>query len=172
MCPWTCPSDLKSRFVLLIVERAYSHTHSLDGLTRQNWYRIDTELIAVPSFPFDIDQSRLRFQYQAREIYIRFEPCYDIIESLHVTEIDTVHSFLQWRGTIHQMNSLLADPFAQDYPENLLHTLTACQASCLCFSNNYLACGTVNGDVVLYDLLTYGPIRVLKGHTRTLQSVS
>lgn len=70
------------------------------------------------------------------------------------------------------MNSLLADPFAQDYPEGLLHSLTACQASCLKFSHNHLACGTIHGDVVLYDLLTYGPARVLRGHTRTVQSVS
>lgn len=70
------------------------------------------------------------------------------------------------------MNSLLADPFAQDYPENLIYTLTACQASCISFSEAYLACGTITGEVVIYDLLTHGPALVLKGHSRTLQSVS
>ncbi|CCG84892.1 protein of unknown function [Taphrina deformans PYCC 5710] len=70
------------------------------------------------------------------------------------------------------MNSLLSDPFAQDYPESLLQTLTACQASCLRFSNTHIACGTISGDVVLYDLLTFGPARILKGHCRTVQSVT
>lgn len=70
------------------------------------------------------------------------------------------------------MNSLLADPFAQDYPEALLHTLTACQASCLKFSSHHIACGTVGGEIVLYDLITLNPARILRGHCRTVQSIA
>ncbi|ORY77012.1 WD40-repeat-containing domain protein [Protomyces lactucae-debilis] len=69
------------------------------------------------------------------------------------------------------MNSLLADPFAQDYPETLLHTLPHYQASCIRFCETHLAAGTLSGDVILYDLLTLAPARILRAHSRTIQSL-
>lgn len=70
------------------------------------------------------------------------------------------------------MNSLLADPFQQDYPETVLHTLDGLNASCIRFSGTHLAVGTIDGDLHLIDLLTWSSARRIRGHVRTVQSVA
>ncbi|KAK9467567.1 WD40-repeat-containing domain protein [Lipomyces arxii] len=74
------------------------------------------------------------------------------------------------------MNLLLLDPFAiaQEYPENLTHTLNFGQSTCIKFNRkgDYLASGLVDGTVIVFDFDTYGIARVLRGHTRPIQSLS
>ncbi|KAK9472206.1 WD40-repeat-containing domain protein [Dipodascopsis tothii] len=74
------------------------------------------------------------------------------------------------------MNLSFVDPFAQtqDYPDNLTHTLQYGQATCLKFNRNgdYLASGLFDGTVVVFDFDTYGIARVLRGHTRAIESLS
>ncbi|KAK9450758.1 WD40-repeat-containing domain protein [Limtongia smithiae] len=74
------------------------------------------------------------------------------------------------------MNLLLADPFAlaQEYPENLTHTLNYGRSTCIRFNRkgDYLASGLADGTVIVFDFDTYGIARVLRGHTRAVQSLS
>ncbi|KAK9235997.1 WD40-repeat-containing domain protein [Lipomyces kononenkoae] len=74
------------------------------------------------------------------------------------------------------MNLLLSDPFAlsQEYPENLTHTLNYGHSTCIKFNRkgDYLASGLIDGTVVVFDFETYGIARVLRGHTRSVQSLS
>ncbi|KAK9455695.1 WD40-repeat-containing domain protein [Dipodascopsis uninucleata] len=74
------------------------------------------------------------------------------------------------------MNLLLLDPFAlsQEYPENLTHTLQYGHSTCVKFNRkgDYLASGLIDGTVIVFDFDTYGIARVLRGHTRPIQSLS
>ncbi|ODQ55874.1 Set1 complex component swd1 [Saitoella complicata NRRL Y-17804] len=71
-------------------------------------------------------------------------------------------------------NLELLDPFAQDYPETLVTQLSFGHACCLRFNRtgSHLAAGLLDGSVVIWDFLTHGPVRTLKGHTRPINSVS
>ena len=72
------------------------------------------------------------------------------------------------------MNRELLDPFALDYPESLSRTLEYGHATCLRFSasGQHIAAGLASGEVVIYDVATYGVARVLTGHSRTVQSLA
>ena len=72
------------------------------------------------------------------------------------------------------MNRELLDPFALDYPESLSCTLDYGHATCLRFSvsGQHIAVGLASGEVVIYDVATYGVARVLTGHSRTIQSLA
>ncbi|ODQ65055.1 WD40 repeat-like protein [Nadsonia fulvescens var. elongata DSM 6958] len=73
------------------------------------------------------------------------------------------------------MNLSLLDPFAlaQDYPNTLSTTLKWGHSSALRFNHQgtYLASGTIDGTIVIFDFDTNGVITILKGHTRTIQSL-
>jgi COMPASS component SWD1 len=71
------------------------------------------------------------------------------------------------------MNAELLDPFAQDYPEGLTNSYNFGHATCLRFnhSGSHVAVGLVDGAVIIWDTATSGVARVLKAHTRTVQSV-
>ncbi|EDO17610.1 hypothetical protein Kpol_1061p35 [Vanderwaltozyma polyspora DSM 70294] len=79
------------------------------------------------------------------------------------------------------MNLLLQDPFSvlKEYPERLSHTLeNPLHTECIKFSpvGDYLALGSSNGGVIIYDMDTFKPITVLGtnmgSHTRSIQSIS
>ena len=72
------------------------------------------------------------------------------------------------------MNRELLDPFAQDYPENLSQSLHQYKASCIQFSSSgaYLAAGTVEGYIVIWDFETFGVYRTLINHTRIVNRVT
>lgn len=79
------------------------------------------------------------------------------------------------------MNLLLQDPFSvlKEYPEKLTHTLeNPLHSECIQFSpyGDYLAVGSSNGGVLVYDMDTYTPICILGSiigsHTRSIQSIS
>lgn len=71
------------------------------------------------------------------------------------------------------MNYELLDPFAQDYPESLTRTIHAGHSTAIRFSRrgDLLASGLVDGGIVIWDLVTWSVSCVLRGHTRTIQSV-
>ena len=71
------------------------------------------------------------------------------------------------------MNAELLDPFAQDYPEALTASYNFGHATCLRFnrSGSHVAVGLVDGLVLVWDTATSGIARVLKAHTRTVQSL-
>jgi len=71
------------------------------------------------------------------------------------------------------MNAELLDPFAQDYPEALTASYNLGHATCLRFnrSGSHVAVGLVDGLVLVWDTATSGIARVLKAHTRTVQSL-
>ncbi|OLL22689.1 Set1 complex component swd1 [Neolecta irregularis DAH-3] len=70
-------------------------------------------------------------------------------------------------------NLELLDPFAQDYPESLTASLAYGHATCARFSprGDHLAAGLADGAVVIWDFVTAGISRLMRGHTRTVQSV-
>ncbi|KAK6338826.1 chromatin binding protein [Orbilia brochopaga] len=74
------------------------------------------------------------------------------------------------------MNLSLADPFSlsQDYPEVFSHSLHYGHSSCVVFNRrgDLLASGRHDGTVVLFDVETGGLARIMRGHTRSVQSVS
>lgn len=64
------------------------------------------------------------------------------------------------------MNLLLQDPFVvlKDYPDKLTHTIqNPLKTSCFKFSpkGDYLAVGNVDGNIMLYDMITNKPIYIL-----------
>jgi hypothetical protein len=71
------------------------------------------------------------------------------------------------------MNAELLDPFAQDYPEALTASFNFGHATCLRFnhSGSHVGVGLVDGAVIIWDTATSGVARVLKAHTRTVQSL-
>src|SRR5215471_16693150 len=71
------------------------------------------------------------------------------------------------------MNAELLDPFAQDYPEALTASFNFGHATCLRFnrSGSHVGVGLVDGAVIIWDTATSGIARVLKAHTRTVQSL-
>ena len=71
------------------------------------------------------------------------------------------------------MNAELLDPFAQDYPEALTASFNFGHATCLRFnhSGSHVGVGLVDGGVIIWDTATSGVARVLKAHTRTVQSL-
>lgn len=71
------------------------------------------------------------------------------------------------------MNAELLDPFAQDYPEALSGSFNFGHATCLRFnhSGSHVGVGLVDGAVIIWDTATSGVARVLKAHTRTVQSL-
>jgi WD40 repeat protein len=71
------------------------------------------------------------------------------------------------------MNAELLDPFAQDYPETLTASFNFGHATCLRFnhSGSHVAVGLVDGAVTIWDTATSGIARILKAHTRTVQSL-
>lgn len=81
----------------------------------------------------------------------------------------------------NKMNLLLQDPFSvlKEYPEKLTHTIeNPLVTTCLKYSpqGQYLALGSVNGSVMIFDMDTFRPIHVLGSqcggaHTRAVQSI-
>jgi COMPASS component SWD1 len=71
------------------------------------------------------------------------------------------------------MNAELLDPFAQDYPETLTASFNFGHATCLRFntSGSHVSVGLVDGTIIVWDTATSGVARVLKAHTRTVQSL-
>ncbi|CCJ29677.1 unnamed protein product [Pneumocystis jirovecii] len=71
------------------------------------------------------------------------------------------------------MNLELLNPFSQEYPESLTSSLSYGHAMLIRFNKkgDHLAAGLFDGAVIIWDLLTNGVSRVLKGHTRPIQSV-
>ncbi|EMR10720.1 hypothetical protein PNEG_00870 [Pneumocystis murina B123] len=71
------------------------------------------------------------------------------------------------------MNLELLNPFSQEYPENLTSSLSYGHAMLIRFDKkgDHLAAGLFDGVIIIWDLLTNGVSRVLKGHTRPIQSV-
>lgn len=79
------------------------------------------------------------------------------------------------------MNLLLQDPFTvlKEYPEKLTYTIqNPLITTCLKYSpqGHYLALGSVNGSVMIYDTETYRPIHILGSqyggaHSRAVQSI-
>jgi WD40 repeat protein len=71
------------------------------------------------------------------------------------------------------MNAELLDPFAQDYPETLTASFNFGHATCLRFNTggSHVAVGLVDGTIIIWDIATSGVARVLKAHTRTVQSL-
>lgn len=73
------------------------------------------------------------------------------------------------------MNLLLSDDYLlQDYPENITNTIRSGHATCLRFNRkgDYLASGRVDGTVVIWDLDTMGVARKLRGHSKSISSLS
>lgn len=73
------------------------------------------------------------------------------------------------------MNLLLSDDYLlQDYPENITNTIRSGHATCLRFNRKgeYLASGRVDGTVVIWDLDTMGVARKLRGHSKSISSLS
>jgi COMPASS component SWD1 len=72
-----------------------------------------------------------------------------------------------------RMNAELLDPFAQDYPESLTDSFNVGHATCLRFnhSGSHVGVGLVDGLVIIWDTATSGVARILKAHTRTVQSL-
>ncbi|CAK7567139.1 MAG: chromatin binding protein [Sporothrix epigloea] len=73
------------------------------------------------------------------------------------------------------MNLLLSEDYLlQDYPENITNTIRSGHATCLRFhrKGDYLASGRVDGTVVVWDLETMGVARKLRGHSRSISSLS
>lgn len=73
------------------------------------------------------------------------------------------------------MNLLLSDDYLlQDYPENITNTVRSGHATCLRFNRtgDYLASGRVDGAVVVWDLDTMGVARKLRGHSKSVSSLS
>lgn len=74
-----------------------------------------------------------------------------------------------------KMNLLLSDDYLlQDYPENITNTIRSGHATCLRFNRrgDYLASGRVDGTVVIWDLDTMGVARKLRGHSKSISSLS
>lgn len=79
------------------------------------------------------------------------------------------------------MNLLLQDPFSvlKEYPEKLTHTIqNPLITTCLKYSpqGHYLALGSINGSVMIYDTDTFRPIHILGSqyggaHSRAVQSI-
>ncbi|KTW30341.1 hypothetical protein T552_00813 [Pneumocystis carinii B80] len=71
------------------------------------------------------------------------------------------------------MNLELLSPFSQEYPENLTSSLSYGHAMLIRFDKkgDHLAAGLFDGVIIIWDLLTNGVSRILKGHTRPIQSV-
>lgn len=94
------------------------------------------------------------------------------VKSLGVTYQTLRGSFCTFRI----MNLALLDPFilAQDFPDTLSGSLRSGHACSLRFNRrgDYLAAGRVDGTVVIWDMDTYGVARKLRGHTRSVQSLS
>lgn len=73
------------------------------------------------------------------------------------------------------MNLLLSDDYLlQDYPENITNTIRSGHSTCLRFNRNgdFLASGRVDGTVVVWDLETMGVARKLRGHSKSITSLS
>ncbi|KKA26283.1 hypothetical protein TD95_000084 [Thielaviopsis punctulata] len=73
------------------------------------------------------------------------------------------------------MNLLLSDDYLlQDYPEHITNTIRSGHATCLRFNykGDYLASGRVDGTVVVWDLDTMGSAQKLRGHNKTISSLS
>ncbi len=73
------------------------------------------------------------------------------------------------------MNLLLSEDYLlQDYPENITNTVRSGHATCLRFNRkgDYLASGRVDGTVVVWDLDTMGVARKLRGHSKSITSLS
>ncbi|KAL1900162.1 chromatin binding protein [Sporothrix stenoceras] len=73
------------------------------------------------------------------------------------------------------MNLLLSEDYLlQDYPEHITNTIRSGHATCLRFNRkgDYLASGRVDGTVVVWDLDTMGVARKLRGHSRSISSLS
>lgn len=71
------------------------------------------------------------------------------------------------------MNRELLDPFALDYPESVSRTLVCGHTTCLRFDplGTHIAAGLGDGSIAIWDFGTFGITRILKGHTRAIQSV-
>lgn len=73
------------------------------------------------------------------------------------------------------MNLLLSDEYLlQDYPEYITNTVRSGHSTCLRFNRkgDYLASGRVDGTVVVWDIDTMGVARKLRGHNRSITSIS
>jgi COMPASS component SWD1 len=73
------------------------------------------------------------------------------------------------------MNLLLSDDYLlQDYPEHITNTIRSGHATALRFNRkgDYLASGRVDGTVVVWDLETMGVARKLRGHNKSVTSLS
>ncbi len=73
------------------------------------------------------------------------------------------------------MNLLLSEDYLlQDYPEHITNTIRSGHSTCLRFNRkgDYLASGRGDGTVVVWDLDTMGVARKLRGHSRSITSLS
>ncbi|KAJ9151799.1 DNA-directed RNA polymerase subunit [Pleurostoma richardsiae] len=73
------------------------------------------------------------------------------------------------------MNLLLSDDYLyQDYPDVPGGTIRSGHSTCLRFNRkgDYLASGRVDGTVVIWDLDTMGVARKLRGHSKSISSLS
>lgn len=73
------------------------------------------------------------------------------------------------------MNLLLSDDYLlQDYPENITNTIRSGHATVLRFNRkgDFLASGRVDGTIVIWDLDTMGVARKLRGHSKSITSLS
>lgn len=73
------------------------------------------------------------------------------------------------------MNLLLSDDYLlQDYPEYITNTVRSGHSTCLRFNRkgDHLASGRVDGTVVVWDIDTMGVARKLRGHNRSITSLS
>ncbi|AOA61538.1 COMPASS component [Komagataella phaffii CBS 7435] len=73
------------------------------------------------------------------------------------------------------MNLSLLDPFAvaKEYPEVLFSKLEFGHSTLIksSYNSDYLASGTIDGDIVIIDLDTHGIIKILRNHTRAINSL-
>lgn len=71
---------------------------------------------------------------------------------------------------------MASDPFANDRPETLEHTLDA-GATCIAYNRGgkytgaLLASGRFDGFVNVWDMLTLAPLRVFEGHVKAVSTV-
>lgn len=74
------------------------------------------------------------------------------------------------------MNRLINDDYLrlQDYPEHITNTIRSGHSTCVRFNRkgDYLASGRVDGTVVIWDLDTMGVARKLRGHAKSVSSLS
>lgn len=108
----------------------------------------------------------------ASKLRPRLKHCINGATTVHLQI--TAHQGIQHTDT-DKMNLLLSDDYLlQDYPENITNTIRSGHATCLRFNckGDYLASGRIDGTVVIWDLDTMGVARKLRGHSKSISSLS